>query len=144
MTSSPQPVSAQPRLLEMAGGRRVVLRVLSPADVHLISAAMEEAGPETLRNRFLGAAPGETTLTNLLGQVDGVRRYAIGAFEDETQLMAVAEWARVDETTAEIAIVVGERWRRHGLARAMLELVCRDAYAVGFRRLTATFLAQNE
>jgi RimJ/RimL family protein N-acetyltransferase len=135
-------------LHQLSDGTRVRIRPVEPGDKPLLEAAMAQLSRESIRRRFLAAKPSLSSAElRYLTEVDGVDHIALVAVpeDDPGRIAAVARCVRLEPgaTTAEFAIVVGDRLqgRRLGstLARALAEAAC----AVGIRRFTATTLSDN-
>jgi RimJ/RimL family protein N-acetyltransferase len=74
--------------------------------------------------------------------VDYVDRLAfVGVIDDE--IVAVARYERLDETSAEVAFVVADEWQGRGLGTILLERLAEAARRVGIDRFTADVLAEN-
>lgn len=133
--------------LELADGRRVEVRPILPSDAAELADAIRHADPQTLRSRFLGAAPPVTgPLLEGLTVIDYVRRFALVARADGHGI-AVARYigAGTGEppTEAEVAIVVDPAWRRVGLATQLITLLARRAVECGITSFSALYWSQN-
>lgn len=133
------------RWVPLRDGRRVWVRPILPSDATELGAAIRDADPETLRSRFLGARPRVTpALLSRLSTVDYTRRFALVAFEPETERgVAVARYEPLDDATAEIAVAVAPAWRRAGLATALVVLLAEAGMERGVRFLDASYLTEN-
>jgi GNAT superfamily N-acetyltransferase len=117
---------------------------MRPDDIDELRRAIDMADEETLRLRFLGGrAPRTDGELRHLVNVDHVRREALAAFTDEGHLIGIARYEALDDTTADVAIVVDPEWRHLGLATALLyRLLC---IAVGYqiRTIHVDYCATN-
>ena len=81
-----------------------------------------------------------------LACVDYRRRLAVVA-EDEAAggagVVALASFSAVDETTAEVAVVVQDDWQRQGVGTALVSMLLDAAEKRGFDRFVATIAADN-
>ena len=128
----------------LSDGRRADIRLLGPSDGPALVAAVAHADPLDLRRRFMGTPPPTSTLVRFLRSADNVHDLAIGAFDTDGRLIAVAQFDRTDDgPTAELAIEVAADWQRVGLGRRMLQQLVERARALGLTRLTATYYADN-
>jgi acetyltransferase len=61
------------------------------------------------------------------------------------KVVAIAEWGRTapDAATADMAIVVSEDCRRHGIARALIRRLARNARAHGIESFSGSILSVN-
>jgi len=80
-----------------------------------------------------------------LTQVDHHAHEALVALEAASgEGIGVARFVRVDEDTAEPAIVVVDDWQRRGVGTLLLESLAERAREEGIRRFVAPVLAENE
>jgi RimJ/RimL family protein N-acetyltransferase len=134
------------RSVRLSDGRRVLIRPIVPADAPELAEAIRSADPETLRRRFIGAAPRPTReLLHRLTTVDYVRRFALVARDAETgRGVAVARYEGQAGGTADVAVAVHPAWRRVGLATALVHLLAQAAVARGIHTFAAEHLADNQ
>jgi len=97
--------------------------------------------------RFLSPIPTlPDALVRRLACVDHRRRLAVVA-EDESAgcagLVALASFSAVDETTAEVAVVVQDDWQRQGVGTELVSMLLDAAEKRGFDRFVATIAADN-
>src|SRR5258707_13904445 len=98
--------------------RRVRIRALHSREERPIRLLHARLSPRTRYLRFLSPIPTlPDALVRLLACVDYRRRLAVVA-EDEAAgcagVVALASFRAVDETTAEVAVVVQDDWQRRG------------------------------
>jgi L-amino acid N-acyltransferase YncA len=130
--------------VELADGRRVVVRRLTPADEGALVAAFERADRNDLRRRFMGPPPPASLLLRWLERIDNVHDLVTGAFADNGRLVGVAQFDRSDDApVAEVAIEVAHDWQKDGLGTVLLTEVAREAVAIGVVEFTATYFADN-
>ena len=58
-------------------------------------------------------------------------------------VVALASFSAVDETTAEVAVVVQDDWQRQGVGTALVSTLLDAAEKRGFDRFVATIAADN-
>jgi RimJ/RimL family protein N-acetyltransferase len=135
-------------LMQLRSGRLVTIRAIRQDDGARLQAAYDRLSPESKYRRFLAPKPHLTEAdTRYLVQVDGSDHVAFVATpaEDPESILAVGRFVRLpeDPKAAEFAVVVGEEFRREGLATGLIERLARTATEHGIARLRATMLAQN-
>lgn len=135
----------EPRITTtLKDGRRVVIRRLHPDDAPALVRAIENANPIDMRRRFMGTPPPTSFLVRRLAVADGIHDYALGAFDADDRLVAVAQFDRIDdEPSADLGIEVARDWQRCGLGRRMLVELADVARRLGICRFTATYYADN-
>ena len=95
--------------------------------------------------RFMGGPPHLTrAVLAHLSTVDYQRRFGLLARDPAGNgLVAVARYEAVAEGVAEVAVAVCPRWRRVGLATAMVEILAKAALDRGIGTFTASYFADN-
>jgi GNAT superfamily N-acetyltransferase len=137
------------RRAEVEVGRlRVRIRPVLPTDADAVAAFFARLSLETAYRRFhaplrrLSAAQ----LTGMV-DVDHPDRETLVAFVEEAAgvwvLVAVAQYVRLDDTSADMAIAVGDRWQRRGIGRVLTAHLGRAAGEAGIAAFAATVLAGN-
>ena len=120
-----------------------------PANKGQISRSIKDLSTESIRYRFLGSkkefSPEELEyLTN----VDGWNHYAIGMEEQQipNRGIAIARLVRslIDPIEAEIAITIIDEYHRLGLGTLLMRLIVLAASERDIKRLSFSFLPQNE
>src|SRR4029078_6134944 len=98
-------------------GRLVTIRPIEPEDKRLLVDGLRRLSPEAAFKRFLSPKVRFTDAElKYLTEVEGHDHIASVAVTDDT-LVAVGRVVRVDENTADIAIVVWDEWQGLGLGR---------------------------
>jgi GNAT superfamily N-acetyltransferase len=134
--------------LRLDDGRRVQICPILPSDAPELAEAIRTADPETLRARFLGAAPTITKdMLDSLTRLDYTTRFALVA-RARGRGVAVARYIALPadaegKVAAEIAVAVKPAWRRVGLATALVRLLAQRAQECGINSFTALFFSQN-
>lgn len=134
------------RELRLADGRVVAVQPLTPADAPELGEAISQADPETLYRRFCGPPPRVTPrLLRRLTELDYERRFALVARDALTgRGVAIARYEGTAEPdVADVAVVVDPKWRRVGLATALIMMLADAARASGIRLFSATYLPTN-
>ncbi|MBS0373896.1 MAG: GNAT family N-acetyltransferase [Proteobacteria bacterium] len=134
------------RRLRLRDGRSVSVATLGPAFAASFQSFIRGLSPEARAARFhMGLAEPPSSLVAALVQVDQQRHVAWVAHESGRPDSIVAEVRFAAEgDAAELAVAVADRWRRLGLARALLRRIARRAARAGIRRLWGHVRADNE
>ena len=126
-----------------ADGVVVHLRDLGPADLAAIVELHACASERSYYLRFFGgrSAAAQDYFVRLAQSPSNTHR-AIGAFGHD-RLLGVGAFERLDDQTAEFALLVADSNQHHGLGTLVLEHLIAGARALGIRRFTGTVLAEN-
>jgi RimJ/RimL family protein N-acetyltransferase len=127
--------------------RLVRIRALHSHEERSIRVLHARLSPRTRYLRFLSPIPAlPDVVVRRLACVDYRRRLAMVA-EDEgaggAGVVALASFSAVDETTAEVAIVVQDDWQRQGVGTALVSTILDAAEKRGFNRFVATIATDN-
>jgi acetyltransferase len=129
-------------LLTLPDATTVLIRPITPEDKPLLSAGLRELSPESAMRRFLtpkvSFSSSELRYLTEVDQVDHVALVAVDATDGH--LIAVARSVRISDDTAELAVVVGDRWQRMGLGRTLVRLLAERA---NVEKFSGTMLATN-
>lgn len=131
------------RRLCLSDGRAVQVRPIIPGDQARLREAFQTADTETLYRRFLGNPP-HLTAERLAYwcTVDYRRRFALVACDRASgESVAVARYEPVDDG---VAVVVDPRWRRIGVATALVEMLAEADLERGVHSFGASYLAGNQ
>jgi GNAT superfamily N-acetyltransferase len=135
---------AYEREVRLRDGRLAFVRPIIPSDAEVLGDALRGADADTLRRRFLGAPPPVTpALLTRLTTVDYEARFALVAGNESGQGIGLARYEALGGGRAEAAVVVDPRWRRVGLATALIEILAQAAVDRGNETFTATYQAEN-
>lgn len=132
----------------LADGRRVQIRPILPSDAPELAEAIRTADPDTLRARFLGAAPTvNRRLLDSLTRLDYTTHFALVG-RAHGRGVAVARYIALPpdsdgKVAADVAVAVDPAWRRVGLATILVTLLAERAVECSIDTFTATFLSQN-
>jgi RimJ/RimL family protein N-acetyltransferase len=135
--------------LSLKSGRDVLIRPIRADDALRLQVAHGRLSPESRYRRFLTAKPQLTpSEVRYLTEVDGSAHFALIATspDDAGHILAVGRYVQLpdDPHAAEFAIVVADHIQGEGLATELLERLANAGARNGFRRFTATILADNE
>lgn len=131
--------------VDLRDGGRIKVRPILPSDAPALKRAIEQADPDTVRRRFLGARPRMSPkVLSWLTVLDYQLRFALVALDpaDESGI-AVARYVSQGDGVAEVALVVDPAWRRRGVATVLAELLAQAALERGIHSFTAYYMAQN-
>ena len=138
--------STKPEERWKAGGERLLIRPIRPADAAEHDAFFHRLSPEDIRRRFF-AAVRELTPAQLdkFTRLDNDRDIALIAVREETgQTVAVARLAReADPLVAEFAVIVQHDLQGRGLATHLLQRLFDWAPQHGVREVVGEILAEN-
>jgi GNAT superfamily N-acetyltransferase len=124
---------------------RLEIRSAAVADGVGVRRFLEGLSSDSRWNRYHAAVPRvRSWMVDSVVRADHVCHESLVALYDG-QIVGIAEWGRLDgdEPTGDIAIVVREDCRRHGIARALLRRLARNARANGIDEFTGTILSMN-
>jgi RimJ/RimL family protein N-acetyltransferase len=135
--------------VRLSSGREVLIRPIRISDGPGLRAAYERLSPESKYRRFLAPKPYlSASDARYLVELDWTNHYALVAARVDRPdwIMAVGRFVRLadDPGAAELAIVVGDPFRREGLATEIIDRLIEAATERGITRFAATSLAENE
>ncbi len=124
------------------------MRPIRPDDKERLAAGHERLSEHTAWLRYLRPKSRLTAAeVRYLTEVDGRNHVALVVLraDDREAMVAVGRFVRdlADPSTAEFAIVVGDRYQRRGLGTALAGLLAEEARRHGIRRLRALTAAEN-
>jgi RimJ/RimL family protein N-acetyltransferase len=133
-----------------AGVRRLGVRIrpVEPGDAGLISDGFARLSAESRRLRFLG--PKSTLTAAELRYFTDIDHHDHEALIAVSRLsgrsLGVARFVRLsdDPTTADVAVVIADKWQRHGLGTALTARLVDRARCEGIARFSALLDAENE
>lgn len=143
-----------PRELQLAGGRRVLLRAIEARDGEALQGFVAALSLDSRHKRFhVGLPRLSATVLRQLVEVDQRRHVAVVAQPLLTgdgrhvapQLVADARYVRDEDRPgeAEFAIAVADDWQSLGLGRALMARMAADAHARGLKALYGDMLVEN-
>ncbi|MCY0878343.1 MAG: GNAT family N-acetyltransferase [Firmicutes bacterium] len=126
-------------------GRVAELRAPDPAgpDREMVKALFLRASPDSRYFRFFHVVSDirDEDLDRMLAVVPGVS-YALVA-DVENAIIAIGNYARIDDATAEVAFFVEDQAQGRGLGTLLLEHLAEHAWRSGFREFVAYVLQDN-
>jgi RimJ/RimL family protein N-acetyltransferase len=133
--------------ITLSNGTLLRIRPLRRCDALPIRQLYEKLSPDTRYLRFFSPMPRlPDPLLELISCVDYSRRLALLAemrTPDGVQVVALGNFAAIDDNTAEVALVVDDKWQRQGIGTALGIRVLVAAEARGFDRFVAYVLHHN-
>jgi acetyltransferase len=136
--------------LSLRDGRSVRVRPIRPEDAAMDRAFFDALSERSRYMRFMQHLAELTPrLVRQFTQIDDTREMALVALDDtsgEENIVAVARYVAEsgrEGETGEFAIVIADAWQRHGLGRALMELLIDGARRHGLRKLVGSVLAVN-
>jgi GNAT superfamily N-acetyltransferase len=134
------------RRVILATGAEVLIRQVQPDDKRLLAGGLERLSPESRYRRFFRPLS-ELSDHDLayLTEIDHHDHEALAAIDPTTgQLVGVARYVRgAEPQLAEVSVVVGEQWRRKGVATGLLEQLVERARGAGVTHFTALVMDDN-
>jgi acetyltransferase len=126
-------------------GSVTAIRPLLAGDVAAVAAWFEGLGEETRYARFLaGIKRLNDRIRSQLAQVDHWNHEALTAVMADGAIAGISRYIRLPEPgTAEVAVVVTDRWRGRGIATLLAQRIAARAQAAGICRLTVHCLSSN-
>lgn len=121
------------------------IRPATEADEPLVREFLAGLSEETLRLRYHTSVPVvRSWMVDSVVRADHVVHEALIALHDG-RVTGIAEWGRYEpsDETADIAVVVRDDCRRHGIARSLIRHLARDAVAHGVTSFGGTILSMN-
>jgi acetyltransferase len=132
----------------LAAETEVLIRPVEAADSPALRDAFERLGALSRLRRFLTPVEHLTRhQLEYLSNVDHDSHEALLAFDARTgEAVGVARYIRDerDGESADVAVVVADRWQGRGIGSALLSRLAARAARNGFRHLTATILTGND
>lgn len=135
----PQPAA---RIHQLHDGGEVLVRPVGPSDVALLGDFFEALSPQTVFNRFLTPVVRASRIhLERAARVDPRTDCVLAACVQEDGPWRFAGVGRIRRTgpdAAELAIVVGDRWHRRGIARLLLRDLTEVARTLGLAWFDST------
>jgi RimJ/RimL family protein N-acetyltransferase/nucleotide-binding universal stress UspA family protein len=131
--------------ISLRDGSQILIRPIGPEDRDLLRTGFEQLSD---RSRYMRFQAPQATLSDrqleYLTDVDHHEHEALVALDPETHDgVGVARFVRINNETAECAIVVADDWQQRGVATALLNRLVDRAREEGIERFTALLLAEN-
>ncbi len=127
-------------------GDLLTIRPVEPGDSAGLVEMHRGLSAQTVYQRFLRAMPELAQVeADRFTHVDGGQRVALVAADPDGRLVAVGRYDRLlpDETRAEVAFVVADRYQHHGVGTLLLKLLLNRARAAGVQTFIADVLTTN-
>jgi acetyltransferase len=124
---------------------KLEIRVATADDEPGVRQFLEGLSDDTLRLRYHTGVPViRAWMVDSVVRADHVGHEALIAVNDDG-VVGIAEWGRYepDGSRADIAIVVRDDCRRHGIARALIRRLVRNARKHGIDTFGGTILSMN-
>jgi acetyl coenzyme A synthetase (ADP forming)-like protein len=133
--------------LVLRDGTVAELRLAEPADQDALRRFFNELSPESRHRRFLSSGEVSAKVVEQLCRTadpaSAVTLIAWRQVAGETRPIAVASYASVGSSTAEVAFAVDDHFQGRGLATALLERLAALASTHGFRWFSAVTSVDN-
>jgi acetyltransferase len=131
------------------GGGSIVVRRISPSDHDALRDFYAGLSDESRRSRFFGVTPGIGARQSTWfcspdrGHREGLVAIAGRRPGRPDRIVGHVCVEPIDETTAEIAVAVDDRFQGCGIGRRLVDAAVVAARADGYERLVATMLSGN-
>lgn len=146
MDAGSRPVAAA---VTLADGTRVTVRPIRADDEARLAAFHAGLSSRSVYQRYFHTSSLAQRITEarlaLTCRVDPALGLAlVGERVADGEVLGLGLLTRTAPATAEIALLVMDRWQGHGLGRALLRQLVVEAGAIGLRRLHGDMLADND
>ncbi len=125
--------------------RRLIIRPAEGSDEDAVRAFFGSLSMDSRWKRYHNATPRVMPwMVDAVVRPDHVTHESLIAIVDG-RIVGIAEWGRIspDEPTVDMAIVVAEDCRRHGIARALIRRLAGGARARGIEEFSGSILSVN-
>lgn len=129
--------------ITLSDGTEIRIRPVAPGDEEKLREMLSRLSRETIYKRFHLPMPRvpKWTLANLT-DVDHYDRESLVALVGG-DIVGQAMYARQEAASAEMAIVVEDRWQLRGIGRLLLSRLAEEAGRRGIEAFTGTVLGEN-
>lgn len=128
-------------------GVALTLRPVLPQDDGLLAELVQGLSPSARRNRFHGAVRLSRAHLQAMSQIDYAQQLGLVVstqWAGAERVIADARYCmHADQASAEFALMVDERWQRHGVGRWALLALVGAAQQAGLRWLQGEVLIDN-
>ncbi len=135
----------RPDRTRLRDGSSVVIRPIEPEDREQLRTGFEQLSDRSRYLRFQAPVANlseeQLSYLTVVDHHDHEALVALSPGADEA--VGVARFVRINDQTAECAIVVADGWQRRGLATQLLDRLVERARDEGVERFTALVLAEN-
>ncbi|MDF3834548.1 GNAT family N-acetyltransferase, partial [Cupriavidus basilensis] len=136
------PECAQSWLL--AGGKRVVVRAVSPGDVEQERAFVQALSRESRYYRFLtGGRVSDDVINLFVASHAGLALVVTAEVDGQPVIVANGNYVVTDEGIAEFAVAVADDWQGKGIGRRLILRLRDAAQAAGLHLLRGDVLSEN-
>ena len=121
------------------------IRVATEGDEAEVRAFLEALSADTLHMRYATGVPKvRSWMVDAVVHADHLMHEALVA-RNEDGIVGIAEWGRWEpgDDKADIAVVVRDDCRRHGIARALMRRLARNARLHGIDTFAGTIMSTN-
>lgn len=133
--------------IRLRNGAFVQMRAIQPDDMRRLQEFHERLSPDTIIMRYFRVAPVlHIRDARRLTHLDYDRRMALVATTGEgadERIIAVVRYEPINETEAELAFVVEDRWQGLGISTALLARLLPYARRRGYTVMSAVTMATN-
>src|SRR4051794_34114188 len=132
------------RVLKPRRGPTLLVRLLERGDIATVNAVFEQLGEQSRRARFNGPKPClSSSELEQLAAVDRSHHALVAYVEGDPRPIAIAQLARNEHNSAEIAFAVADSHQHQGVGSALAAELIADARAAGITEITALAASDN-
>lgn len=130
------------RTITLAIKQDVVIRPLSPEDVHQLDALHRRLSPETIYRRYFSPRKPSCQELERVCRLNSAGGGALAAVHGDT-IIGFAYYITVDGKSAEPAILIEDRFQRQGIGRRLAAQLRKLALSRGINTFRALILPEN-
>ncbi len=145
MSETPPP--GEPERVTLGGDLEVLIRPIGSDDRERLASAFERLSPESRYRRFFAPLQrlSDQDLVYLTGVDHSDHEALVATTPEDGEIIGVARYVRTDDPAgAEVAVVVGDPWQKHGVASTLLDRLVVRARDEGIDHFVALVMSDNE
>ena len=140
--------SAESGRLILRDGTTATIRIAQPSDKNAMARFFASLSKDSKHSRFFGfAQPNDELIDSFCDGSDPGKRLSLivtRSTESSPLIIATGTYVARDETTAEVAMAVDDKFQGKGIGTLLLERLALLAVSNGLRRFWAVTMAENQ
>ena len=140
--------SAESGRLILRDGTTATIRIAQPSDKNAMARFFASLSKDSKHSRFFGfAQPNDKLIDSFCDGSDPSKRLSLivtRSTESSPLIIATGNYVARDETTAEVAMAVDDKFQGKGIGTLLLERLALLAVSNGLRRFWAVTMAENQ